>query len=147
MNYPGTIALLALGVSLVAGTQGRDTAKELISAEQVFNEALIRGEWKTVETLLADDLVFTDAGGTVSTKSSQISQIKSGDVKFESIEMSEVKVQDLGNVAVVTGKVVEKARYKDVDLSGVYRFTDVWAKRNGKWSLVAGQETRKAESN
>src|SRR5260370_11676482 len=147
MNYPGTIALLALGVSLVAGTQGRDTAREMISDEQIFNEALIRGDWKTMDTLETEELIFTGADGTVSGKSSQIGEIKSGFVKFESIEMSEVKVQDLGNAAVVTGKVVEKGRYKDTDLSGVYRFTDVWAKRNGKWSLVAGQETRKTGAN
>ncbi len=147
MNYPVTFALVALGVSLVAPTRGPDTAKELISAEQVFNEALIRGEWKTVETLMAEDLVFTDADGTVSGKSDQIGEIKSGHMKLESIEMSEVKVQDLGNAAVVTGRLVEKGHYKGADASGVYRFTDVWAKRNGQWSLVAGQETRKIKSN
>ena len=31
--------------------------------------------------------------------------------------MSDVKVQDLGDVAVVTGKLVEKGRYKSNDLS------------------------------
>jgi len=34
-----------------------------------------------------------------------------------------------------------KAQYKNTDISGTYRFTDVWAKRNGKWQHVAGQET------
>jgi ketosteroid isomerase-like protein len=146
MNYPATIALLALGVSLVAGAQGRDTTEELIAIEQTFNQALIHGEWKTVESLVAEDLVFTDAGGTVSGKSDQLEQIKSGYLRLDSIEMSKVKVQDLGNVAVVTGKLVEKGRYKNADAGGIYRFTDVWAKRNGKWMLVTGQETRRAES-
>lgn len=144
MNYPGMIALAALGASLVAGTQGRDTAKELTANEQVLSQALIRGDWKAAETIMADDLVFTDAEATVSGKSDQIAEIKSGDLRLESIEMSEVKVQDLGNVGVVTGKLVEKGRDKNVDVSGVYRFTDVWARRNGRWVLVAGQETQKA---
>jgi ketosteroid isomerase-like protein len=61
---------------------------------------------------------------------------------FETIEMSDVKVQDLGDVAVVTWKLVEKGRYKTNDLSGTYRFTDVWAKHDGRWQLFAGQETR-----
>lgn len=147
MDYPGTIALLALGVSLVVEAQGQDTAKKLVATEQVFNEALTRGEWKTVEALVADDLVFTDADGTVSGKSDQIAELKSGYLKLTSIEMSEVRVQNLGDVAVVTGKLVEKGRYKDTNLNDVFRFTDVWAKRNGKWRLVAGQETRKTGSN
>jgi ketosteroid isomerase-like protein len=143
MNHSVLIALFVCGVSLAAAGQEMDTAKELISAEQAFNQALIRGDWRTIESLETEDLVFTDADGTVSGKSNQIAELKSGFAKFESIEMSEVKVQDLGNAAVVTGKLVEKGRYKDADLSGVYRFTDVWARRNGRWVLVAGQETRK----
>jgi ketosteroid isomerase-like protein len=57
------------------------------------------------------------------------------------MEISELKVQDFGDVGVVTGKLVERGRYKTDDLSGTYRFTDVWARRNGRWRLVAGQET------
>ena len=67
--------------------------------------------------------------------------LKSGDVKFESIQMTDTRVQDFGDIAVVTGRLVEKAQDKNADISGTYRFTDVWAKRKGKWEHVAGQET------
>jgi len=55
--------------------------------------------------------------------------------------MMDTRVQDYGNVGVVTGCLLEKAQYKNTDISGTYRFTDVWAKRKGKWEHVAGQET------
>jgi hypothetical protein len=48
----------------------------------------------------------------------------------------------IGDVAVVTGKLVERGHFKSADLTGTYRFTDVWAKRNGRWQLVRGQETK-----
>lgn len=67
--------------------------------------------------------------------------MKSGEVKFASIKMTDTHVQDYGNVGVVTGSLLEKAQYKNTDISGTYRFTDVWARRNGKWEHVAGQET------
>jgi hypothetical protein len=67
--------------------------------------------------------------------------IKSGEVKFASITMTDTRVQDYGNVGVVTGSLAEKAQYKNSDTSGTYRFTDILAKRNGKWEHVAGQET------
>jgi ketosteroid isomerase-like protein len=136
-------ALVALGSCLMVNAQSGSTYKELIALEQSFNDALLRADWEAVERLCANDLVFTNAEGSVTnTSDHQIGSLKSGDVKFESLETSDVKVQDLGNVAVVTGKVVERGRYKTNDLSGTYRFTDVWAKRNGKWQLVVGQETR-----
>ena len=119
-----------------------DTTKALIAAEQTLNNALLRADWKTIEEIYADDIVFTTADGSVSHKSDSVREIQSGDAKFVSIEMSDVHVQELGNVAVVTGKLIEKGRYKTDDLSGTYRFTDVWVKRDGRWQLVAGQEGR-----
>ncbi len=142
MKHLAVILFVLLGTCLFAMAQNRDTAKELIAVEQGFNDALLRADWKAVEQIESDDLVFTNADGSVTHKSDEVGSIRSGDLKFESIEMSDVKVQDLGDVAVVTGKLVEKGRYKTVDLSGTYRYTDVWAKRTGKWQLVAGQETR-----
>ena len=34
------------------------------------------------------------------------------------------------------------APYKGQDISGKYRFTDTWVKRNGKWQAVASQYTK-----
>jgi ketosteroid isomerase-like protein len=110
------------------------------------NEALLSADWKTVERIHANDLVFTNADGSVTHKADLVDSIRSGDMKFESIEMSDVKVQALGNVAVVTGRVVERGRYKTDDLSGTYRFTDVWAKQDGSWQMVIGHETKTLNS-
>jgi len=142
MKHLCAVAFVVLGSSLIAKAQSGDTAKELTALEQSFNEALLSADWKTVERIHANDLVFTNADGSVTHKADLVDGIRSGDMKFESIEMSDVKVQALGNVAAVTGRVVERGRYKTDDLSGTYRFTDVWAKRDGRWQIVTGQETR-----
>jgi ketosteroid isomerase-like protein len=113
----------------------------LIALENRFNEALVRGDLNTIDSIEAEDLVFTDAAGMVTSKADELQSLKLGDVKFESIKMDNTRVQDFGDFAVVTGRLVEKAQYKKSDISGTYRFTDVWAKRNGKWVHVAGQET------
>lgn len=141
MKLVVTTALVLLGTYLFAGAQKRDTAKELTALEEGFSKALLRANWKAIEQIEADDLIFTNADGSVTHKADDVGSLKSGDAKFESIEMSDVKVQDFGDVAVVTGKLVEKGRYKTTDFSGTYRFTDVWTKRHGRWQLVAGQET------
>jgi len=134
------IAILVFGYSLLAVAQS-STEKDLIALENSFNEALVRADLKTIEGIEADDLIFTDASGMVSNKLDEIQSLKSGEVKFASIKMTDTRVQDFGNVGVVTGSLVEKAQYKNTDISGTYRFTDVWAKRKGKWEHVAGQET------
>jgi len=35
-----------------------------------------------------------------------------------------------------------KGRYKDQDISGGYRYTDVYVKRQGRWQAIALQITR-----
>ena len=118
-----------------------NTSGDLIQPESRFNDALVRADIKTIKEIEADDLIFTDATGTVTSKADEMQSLKSGDVKFESIQMTDTRTQDFGDIAVVTGRLVEKAQYKNSDISGTYRFTDVWAKRKGKWEHVAGQET------
>ena len=134
------ILVLLFACSSIAVSQ-TSTATHLIELENRFNEALVRADLKTVEDIEADDLIFTDSSGMVTTKSDELQSMRSGDVKFESIKMDNTRVQEFGNLAVVTGSLVEKAQYKSTDISGTYRFTDVWARRNGKWVHVAGQET------
>ena len=134
------IAFVLFACSYLDVAQSR-VEKDLIALENRFNEALVRADLKTIEDIEADDLIFTDSSGMVTTKGDELQSMRSGDVKFESIKMDNTRVQDFGNLAVVTGRLVEKAQYKDADISGTYRFTDVWAKRKAKWEHVAGQET------
>src|SRR6201993_234715 len=134
------IAAVLFGCRYVAMAQS-STSGDLIQLESRFNDALVRADLKTIEEIEADDLIFTDATGTVTSKADEMQSLKSGDAKFESIQMTDTRVQDFGDIAVVTGRLVEKAQYKNSDISGTYRFTDVWARRKGKWEHVAGQET------
>jgi len=136
-----TIALVLLGALLPLNAQSRNTAAELSAREAHFSQVLLRGDWQALEQIEADDLIFTNADGSVTHKSDDVANLRSGDLEFESIVMSDLAVQALGDVGVVTGKLVEKVRYQTTDLSGTYRFTDVWVMRAGRWQLVAGQET------
>ena len=135
------IALVLLGTVLSLAEQNSGKTKELTTRESEFSEALLRGDWKALEQIEADDLIFTNADGSVTHKSDDVANLRLGNFKFESIKMQDVTVQDFGEVAVVTGQLTEKVRYKTTDLSGLYRFTDVWVRRDGRWQLFAGQET------
>jgi ketosteroid isomerase-like protein len=53
----------------------------------------------------------------------------------------DMKVQVYGNTAVVTYGSTDKGTYKGKDLSGKYRWMDVFVKHKGRWQLVAGQGT------
>lgn len=133
--------LLMAGTLLCAAAENGGKADELIARETMFNRVFVQGDWQGLQEIEAEDVIFTNADGLVTHRADDVANLKSGDLKFDFIDMSDVKVQDFGVVAVTTGKLTEKARYKNIDLSGTYRFTDVWANRGGKWLLIVGQET------
>ena len=142
VKYRIAITLVFLGALLrIEAKNNNDTKSELRAREAHFNQVLLRSDWKALEQIEADDLIFTNSDGSVTHRSDDVANLRSGNLTFAAIDMSDVTVQDLGNVAVVTGQLVERARYKMTDISATYRFTDVWDKKDGKWRLVTGQET------
>ena len=50
-----------------------------------------------------------------------------------------------GEAAVITGRSTIKAKVKGQDVSGEYRFTDVWIRRDDRSQAVASQVTRIAK--
>ncbi|MEJ7736351.1 MAG: nuclear transport factor 2 family protein [Chitinophagaceae bacterium] len=126
-----------------AGTNDEQTIKKI---EQELLDALLKGDASANERYQASTYIFTAPDGTVMDKAKGIADIKSGDLKFESSKLDDMKVHVYGNTAVVTCRTTDKGKYKDVDLSGQYRWTDTFVKQNGRWQLVAGQGTKIMDS-
>jgi len=56
--------------------------------------------------------------------------LASGDLKFQSQELSDLRVRVYGKAAVATGANTLKGTYKGQEFGGKHRFTDTWVKRN-----------------
>lgn len=108
-------------------------------------EAYTRRDTATLDRIYADDLIVTNPDGSVGNKAEELAGIKSGAFAFQSITNEDVRVRVFGEMAVVTGRSMMKGRYKDQDISGAYRYTDVYLKRKGRWQAVALQITRIAQ--
>jgi len=74
-------------------------------------------------------------------KAQAIALFKSGDLKLESSKIDGMKVQMFDKTAVVTYTTMDKGMFKGRDISGQYRWTDVFVKMGGKWKMVASQGT------
>ena len=122
---------------------------EITRLENEWATAAQRHDASAVRKFLADDLVMTYPDGSTGTKASELSTIESGAITADAWELSDAKVTILGpDAAFITGRsVLKNAKLKDatmkkaIDISGEYRFTDVYARRNGQWLAVASQTT------
>jgi len=53
-----------------------------------------------------------------------------------------MKVLVLGETGIVHGSWSEKSTLNGKDTSGTYRYTDIFAKRDGRWQCVTSHNTK-----
>jgi hypothetical protein len=67
--------------------------------------------------------------------------LKSGDLKIESIKLSDMKVHVYGDAAVVIGRAAQVGNFKGHPLTATIIFTDTFIQQNGKWRAVASHRS------
>ncbi len=141
------LCLLSLSFAVGQKASGTSSIEDQIKKnEQDWAQAVVREGVASVDQYEADDIITTDPSGRVTGKAADKTDLSSGDYKIQSEELSDLKVLVYGNTAVAAATNFMKGTYKGQDLSGKYRFTDTWVKRNGKWQVVASQYTKVLEA-
>ena len=116
-------------------------ADVVIDLDRRRMQAMAAKDVAQLEALLADDLVYTHSSARLDTKQSLLANMKSGATVYSSVEPSDVKAQDLGDVVVLTGAARIRVASQGKELDFTVRFTDVYARRNGRWQMVVWQST------
>jgi ketosteroid isomerase-like protein len=130
-----------------------DTASiesELKKMEADWANAYKTKDAATPRRILADDVVLTYPDGSTGTKNDEIQMTETGAFSADAWDVLDTKVTVLdADAAFMTGRtVVKNGKLKDpksgqmIDITGEYRFLDVYAKRNGNWQIVASQVTK-----
>lgn len=116
--------------------------QKVIQLERDWANADVKADVAAIERLEAADFVFTAPDGGVTGKADDINDLKTGNFKADAIDLTDLKAHVYGNAAVITGtSTLKNCKWRGKDISGAYRFTDVWAKVNGEWRVVASQST------
>jgi len=122
---------------------------EVIKLEHEWADAVKNGDADAARRVMADDIAIVNPDGSTSAKAEEVEAIQAKVVTMDSWEIVEPKVTVLDeNNAFVTGRGVIKNgkskvpnSKKTIDISGEYRFLDIYTRRNGTWQAVASQTT------
>jgi ketosteroid isomerase-like protein len=114
----------------------------VIDLDRKRMQAMASKDVATLESLIADDLIYTHSSARLDTKRSLIDNMTSGSTVYSACEPSEVKAQDLGDTVVLTGIAQIKVTANGNAMAFGVRFTDVYAKRDGRWQMVTWQSTK-----
>ncbi len=150
MKYFLFVIFLASFAVLPAAAQKTRLSKEqkvkaeLMQIERDIGQANIRRDKAYFERIEADEFIFTDSGGGLTTKAEDVASLDKppGDFKLISYEVDDMLVSLYGDTAVVTGRTTTVSRGKDREITSKSRFTDVFVKRKGRWQIVAGHSSR-----
>jgi len=123
---------------------------EIIKLEREWADSNKTHSSEAVKRILSDNAVIVYPDGSTATKADEVKTIESGSITAESYEILDPKVTVIdadsafitGRGVIKNGKNIVPGKKKPIDISGEYRFLDVYAKRDGKWQVVASQATK-----
>jgi hypothetical protein len=148
MKYHHLILSLTVVLALPAITLAKEKATSaeveatLKKIEQELTDTIVKSDTSAFERYLSSDYLGIGPDGVTQNKSELLADIKSGTLKLESSTTSDMKVQVAGaDMAVVVYRSDDKGTYKGKDITGQYRWLDVFVKRDGKWQIAIDQGT------
>lgn len=136
------IALLAFVACAHRTTLARGVEAEILEVEHQRQEAQLRGDWQTIQTLNAPDFTEIAANGGIRTGAENSQAMRSGVLKFETVEYTGQHVHSYGTMAFVTGIGRRTGSYDGVPFQQHFRYTRIYVRRDGSWKAVFAQNTR-----
>lgn len=133
------VPIAAIGVTLAPSRESRAArdVKELSRLETVWNEAHLRGDAGALDRLWADDLIVTVPDMPLMDKSESLAFVRSGKMKFQRYQTSDLRTRVYGDAAVVTGQLERVRDSAKKEFEDDWRFTKVYVRRDGRWQVVA----------
>lgn len=114
-----------------------DGAEEraLYQLERDWAAANMKKDTAAIDKFLAKDFVANLDSRTLN-KAQLLAQLKSSPAKIESAENSDMTAMVFGDTAVVRGIYTERSTTNGKDSSMKGQYTEVYAKRDGRWQCV-----------
>ena len=125
---------------------GDDVSSEasLLEAAEHLAQAEAKGDIPALEQLLAPDYQGYDPSGRPQDRAGVLRSYAQGGVRVTTLSQSDLRVRVLGDAGLVAGINVMRGQQGHEHFDLRLRFLDVYAWRDGRWQLVASQDTRLA---
>jgi len=130
-----------------SGESGGTVEKQIKALHEQSRQAALKGDTSFQEKYLANDYVGIGGDGSMLTKDQAIQMLKSGAIKYESIDEHDVKVRVYDGTAIINAMATLKMTAKGTPISGDFHATFVWVKQSGKLegSIVSGNASGYSE--
>ena len=131
------ITTLLLASPVMTNAQQSDV-KTLTALNEDYIHSVQHSDVKRFDEILADDFLCSNPDGSLIDRAQFLRQT-AAPVKISSLKAHDVNVRVMGDFAIIHARTT----YTLADgREGKGRYTDVWARRSGKWLAVSAHVTR-----
>jgi ketosteroid isomerase-like protein len=120
-----------------------DAKREILDAERLLYQAMIKKDFAALERILSPDLVYVHSTAVAESRQEYLAGVAKGLYEYESIVTRDAQVRVHGYLALITGicdmRVAEAGRPKDLIH---LLFVLVWVRDGVAWRLEHRHATR-----
>ena len=129
-------------MSMPERSQDSRVAREIKELERQRCDAYLRRDVAALDRLLPEHFTFTRPSGIVLGKAQLLQAIASGELSYESFDRQYDEVSVYLNTSSAIGQDTVRGQYQGRDISGQYRFSNMYVERGGRWVVVATHASR-----
>src|SRR5689334_21250475 len=111
--------------------------QEIIRLADTWTAAELRGDTAFIDKTLTDDFVGIGPLGFLLNKQQWLGRHRSGDMKYETLDLDEVQVRVYSGVAVLIGRQVQNSTFKGHGIQAQLRTTLVFVQQQETWQLAS----------
>ena len=119
-----------------------EARREVLATDDARIKARAAGDIRTMSRIYADDYTLVTAEGALRKKGDQISEMRTGQLRFQPVELLERTVRVYDGTAIVLSHERAVIMRNGKDIGGNFRANRVYVERQGRWQLVLTQVTR-----
>lgn len=117
-------------------------ADEVKAAETEWLTGITKNDFRKLERVLADDLMYLHSSGVMDSKASYIGSLQSGKQKYASGKINDLKVRVYGTTAVINGDANFEFVTNGKPGKARLKYTHVFVKGAKGWQLVSHQSLK-----
>jgi ketosteroid isomerase-like protein len=111
--------------------------QEIRRLEDDIGRAIVARDLAFVDRLWDDDFCYTGIRGERKGKAEILAELTAGVLKFEQMRFEDLEVRVHTDVAVVAGLAITAGQSPQGPITGRFRYTRVYVRKQAEWKLVA----------
>ena len=136
--------LFVMGL-LVAAPVFAAVADEVKAAENEWLTGITKNDFRKLEQVLADDLMYLHSTGVMDSKASYVKSLQTGKQKYVSGKINDLKIRVYGQTAVLNGDANFEFVTDGKPGKAHLKYTHVFVKGGKGWQLVSHQSLKVAD--